>query len=110
MKIEFKTRALEKNLCSEGEIRKAYGILAGKIMVRMAMLASADNLAQIPHTPPFRRHELTGKRTGQYGIDINQNFRLIFEPSHDSLPLKSDGGRDLSRITSIRILGVEDYH
>ena len=76
----------------------------------MAMLASADNLSQIPHAPPFRRHELTGKRAGQYGVDINENYRLILEPNHDPIPLKPDGGHDISRITSIRILSVEDYH
>ena len=110
MKIEFRTRTLEKNLCSECEMRKAYGDLTKKLRIRMAMLASADNLGQIPHTPPFRLHKLTGNRTGQYGIDINENVRLILEPSQGSMPLKPDGGHDISWITSIRILSVEDYH
>lgn len=111
MHIEFKTKTLEINLCTEHEMRKAYGDdRAKKIRIRMGMLAAANNLAEIPHRPSFRRHELKGSRAGQYGIDINENFRLILEPNHTPVPVKPDGGHDLNRITSVRILGVEDYH
>ena len=110
MKIEFKTKTLEKNLCDEREMQKEYGALANKLRIRMGMLSSAENLAEISHLPPFKRHELIGNRKGQYGIYINENYRLILEPNHNPVPVKPDGGYDLTRITSVRILDVEDYH
>ena len=39
-----------------------------------------------------------------------RDYRLLFEPAHDPLPRKPDGGLDWAGVTAIRILGVEDYH
>ena len=110
MRVEFKTKQLERVLCSEREMIKKFGDRAGKIKIRMGMLVSAKNLAEIPHIPPYNRHELKGQKAGQFAVDINKNFRLLFEPNHHPIPLKPDGGYDLVQITSIKILGVEDYH
>ena len=51
-----------------------------------------------------------GKAIMQFALDISKNYRLIFEPNHKPLLKKKDGGLDLTRITSIKILQVEDYH
>ena len=45
-----------------------------------------------------------------FALDISKNYRLVFEPNHKPLPKNKDGGLDLTRITSIKILRVEDYH
>ena len=74
------------------------------------MLRGAACLAQVPTQKPDRRHELTGDRKGEFAVDLRHPFRLLFRPNHDPVPLKEDGGFDLSRITAITILGVEDYH
>ena len=76
----------------------------------MSVLKSAENLAQVPVRKPDRRHELTGKRKGTFAVDLKHPFRLIFKPNHEPVPKKEDGGIDLTKVTAITILGVEDYH
>lgn len=79
-------------------------------MMRLGLLKNATSLSLVPVTPPERRHQLTGNRKGQYAVDLTQSLRLIFEPNHDPVPGREDGGIDLERVTDIRILDVTDYH
>jgi proteic killer suppression protein len=111
MDIAFKNKTLKKVFNSEKILKKEFG--SGKarlIMRRMAVLRSSPVLAEVPHTKPERRHELSGKRSGQFAVDLKQPYRLIFKPNHEILPRKKDGGINLTKITAIKILGVEDYH
>ena len=111
MVIRFKSNALQKTLNSEERLRKKYGAdNAGKIMRRMAVLQAAANLGEVSREKPERRHELKGRKKGQFAVDILHPFRIVFEPAHNPVPRKEDGGIDLTSITAIRILDVEDYH
>lgn len=59
---------------------------------------------------PGRCHELKWNRAGQFAVSLDGLNRLIFEPANDPIPSKPDGGIDWSQVTSISIVGVEDYH
>ena len=61
-------------------------------------------------TLPGHCHELSGDYDGQHAIEVSGNFRLIFCPDHDDMPIKPDGGLDWSKVTRIMILEVRDYH
>ena len=84
--------------------------MAKAIMMRMAVLRAARNLALVPITRPDRRHQLSGDRDGQFAVDLVQPFRLVFESHHESVPRREDGGIDTGQVTAIRILEVTDYH
>jgi len=71
---------------------------------------ATPSLQDVPTDKPFRRHELTQNRKGQFAIDITKNWRLLLEPSNNPLPLYEDGGLNLEKIDQIKILNVEDYH
>ena len=73
-------------------------------------LRAFENLSQVPHQPPFRRHELSGKLRGTYAVDLDHPYRLLFVPCHDPVPKLKDGGVDLEKVTAIEIRSVEDYH
>lgn len=111
MEIQFRTRRLERVFESEREIRRVYGdAMAQVIRRRIALLVMADSLTEVPPLPPARRHSLSGTRRGQYAIDLAHPYRLIFEPNHNPIPLRKDGGVDTDRVTSITILEVVNYH
>jgi proteic killer suppression protein len=76
----------------------------------MAVLKSAHDLAEVPKKPPDRCHRLKGNRSGQYAVDLNQPFRLVFIPVGETVSLKSNCSVDESTVTAVRILKVEDYH
>ena len=83
---------------------------ARKVQQRLFELQAVSNLSQVSHQPPPRRHELQGIDKGKFAVDVKQPFRIIFEPAHDPVPYKEDGGIDLERITEICIIEVGNYH
>ena len=110
MLIGFKTNKLSRIFNSMDLLKKTYGPeQARKIALRIKVLEAAPCLADVSTLPPERRHELKGNRKGQFAVDIAQPFRIIFL-TKEAIP-KGKGGRiDLSKVTKIVILGVEDYH
>ena len=110
MNILFSNTKLEKTFNSRKLLQKEFGEQAARIMMRMAVLSKAPCLAKVPIEKPDRRHELTGKLKGKFAVDLKQPYRLIFEPADEPIPRKEDGGIDLDKVVSIRILSVEDYH
>lgn len=111
MKISFDSRKLQKTFNCEKELIRVYGSnMAKKIKNRMALLEAAENLEDVPTTPPCRCHALGQNKKGQFAVDLEQPYRLVFRPNHNPLPRKADGGLDLRKITNIIILETEDYH
>ena len=111
MQITFKNKKLKKIFESHKELLRVFGEVRGnKIELRMSILRAATCLDEVPVEKPDRRHALSLNRKGQFAVDITENYRLIFEPNNNPLPLQKSGGLDLRRITDIKILEVEDYH
>ena len=111
MDIAFKTRKLENVFNSKRALNATYGPrMARTIAIRLAVLKNARDLAMVPTNPPERRHQLSGKRSGQYAVDLVHPHRLVFEPNHDPEPRLADGGIDADHVTAITIVEVVDYH
>jgi len=111
MDIAFKTRKLAKTFNSDKELKKVYGQEnSRKIKLRMTVLHAAAHLGEVPAEKPIRCHALHGQRKGQFAVDLKHPFRLVFSPNHDPLPETADGNIDLSQVTCLKILSVEDYH
>ena len=111
MEITFRTSKLARTFNSARLLQRAYGSRMAKvIMSRLAILMAAETLEQVPTTPPDRRHQLRGDRHEQYAVDLVHPYRLIFEPDHDPIPRKADGGIDLKKVNVITIIEVIDYH
>ena len=91
-------------------MQKAFGIMAKKVNQRMKELSASANIEVLKTIPAAKCHELKGNKKGQFAVDISANFRLIFIPDHDPLPVKEDKSIDCIKITDIQIIGPEDYH
>lgn len=110
MKINYKTKKLEKSLTDERKLLKEFGQRAKKIKLRLKEIKSANNLKILGELPQLRLHPYKGKREGEWSINIKDNWRLIFTLDHDPIPTLEDGGVDLTKITILRIQSVEDPH
>lgn len=111
VEIRFRTRRLDRVFAADREIERVYGAaMASVIRRRITLLLTANSLTEVPTLPPTRRHSLSGRRRGQYAIDLAHPYRLIFEPDHHPVPLRADGGVDTDRVTAITIIEVVDYH
>jgi proteic killer suppression protein len=110
VKITYKTNKLEKQLTVAREMHKAFGTMAKKVNQRIREITASANLEVLKTIPAARCHELKGDKKGQFAVDISGNYRIIFEPDQNPIPLKHDNSIDCIKITDIKILGTEDYH
>lgn len=102
---------MKKRCSDEKSMVKEYGPeIAKKLRQRLMELKASSNLHDFSSLPAPRCHQLNGRRDNQFAADLKHPFRLIFEPNNDPTPLKADGGFDISRITSILIIEVVNYH
>ena len=81
-----------------------------KIMLRLTQLRAASTLAELMKLRQGRCHFLVGDRKGQLAVDLEAPKRLVFEPAHDVVPRKENGGVDTDRVTRVRITEIVDYH
>lgn len=110
MKLSFKNKKLKKSLTTDKGLAKSYGKLAKKIKQRRIQLENADNLEVISKLPVLRLHQHKGEGKGTWSIDIQENWRILFEIDQDPIPTLEDGGVDLKMITIICIKSVKDPH
>lgn len=110
MEISYKTKKLEKQLTNRRDLAKTFGQLAQKINQRLGELKAAETLSIMRFIPAARCHALSGGQKGELAVDVSPNYRMIFEPNHDPLPKKEDGGLNWESITKIQINQIEDYH
>lgn len=103
MKISYKTRKLEKICNDYSKANSELGVqIARKLFIRINELEVATNLQDIKNLVSPRLHPLSGKRDGEYAVDLSGNYRLILTAL--------DGEIKLEKIIEIRIEEIVDYH
>lgn len=108
MEFSFKDKKL-RELCERRGVaeRKLGAPCARKLRARLADLEAADSVTDLVAGRP---HPLTGDRTGQYSVVLEGGMRLVFEPDHNPIPLRDDGGIDWTGVIRVQIIFVGDYH
>lgn len=77
---------------------------------RIGQLVAFNNLAQIPfQAPPLHFHPVRANLAGKYAVTVKGLMRIVFRPTGEFKTL-SDGTPDLSTVTEIEVVAVEDYH
>ncbi|MCH8273824.1 MAG: killer suppression protein [Armatimonadetes bacterium] len=111
MRISFRSTRLENDCNDSTRLVRRYGPEQARLIRRrLDELEAAPNLAEMRNLPQARCHELAHDRKGQLAVDLRHPKRLVFEPGHDPVPRKPDGGVDWNQITAIRVLEIVDYH
>ena len=59
---------------------------------------------------PGHYHELKRDRKGQWGCDLDQPYRLIFEPHEDPVPTDDNGRYIWIEIKGVEIVEIVNYH
>jgi proteic killer suppression protein len=104
MRIQYSSKKLEKILTDIRLMKKYYGSDHIKISNRLSELRAVNNLNEIPEIPPPRRHKLSGKYDGCWGIDYSKNDRIIIQP------IGKFDINDLTSIVEVLVISLEDYH
>ncbi len=110
MEIHFKDPKLQKLSNDERKCLKTLGARRGKLfLTRLLDLNDAESLEDVRYLPGHY-HELTADRKGQWACDLDQPYRLIFEPHLKPIPTSSDGNYVWIEIKAVEILEINNYH
>ncbi|HUT52870.1 MAG TPA: killer suppression protein [bacterium] len=111
MIIRYQTAKLLKGCNDKALAVRRWGPECGTlIMLRLAQIKAADNLAMLRMIPQMRCHELKGDRKGRISVDVMHPLRLISVPCQNPVPRKPDGGLDWNKVTELMVTAVEDTH
>lgn len=110
MDITFSNNKLKKYAENESICKKKLGEVRSKLyMARLRDLLSAETLEDVRYLPGHY-HELVENRKGQWACDLDQPYRLIFEPHEDPIPTDKDGKYIRIEIKGVEIVEIENYH
>ena len=110
MDITFSDKKLLKMANNESlAIRKLGNIRAKLYKTRLDDMDAALTLEDVRHLPG-NYHELTADRKGQWACDLDQPYRLIFQPHEDPIPTDENGKYIWIEITGVEIIEITNYH
>lgn len=103
MRLEYKTKSLEKECTDYLKAVRSYGDkCASRLHLRVQQLKASDSLEEMVAHRIGRCHLLKGDLAGKYALDLEHPYRLIIEP------VSISGSTCAIRI--VRLLEVDDYH
>lgn len=110
MEVTFDDKKLE--LCSQ-DIKfctKYLGAQRAKLFLkRFLSLKTARTLEDVRGLAG-RFHDLVGDRKGQWACDLDQPYRLIFEPHEKPIPTDENGKYIWLEIKGVEIMEITNYH
>lgn len=110
MDITFNSNKLQKLANDHRLCQKELGQIRAKLFQkRLQNLQNATSLEDVRHLPGHY-HELTNDRKGQWACDLDQPYRLIFEPHEDPIPSNESGQYLWVEIKGVEIIEITNYH
>lgn len=76
---------------------------------RLDDLRAATTLEDVRYLPG-NYHELKEDRKGQWACDLDQPYRLIFQPHEEPIPEDENGRYIWIEITGVEIVEITNYH
>lgn len=109
MNLTYKNDKLQK-LCEDTdynkELVKKYGVeVAKKLPKRIKELKAFNSLNDVPTSPPYRRHKLSGDLQEHFAVNITGQYRLIFRQKEHNIIVE-----DLREIREIEIMEVSKHY
>jgi toxin HigB-1 len=110
MDITFADRKIKKCANDDRLALKVFGKKRFEIFKkRMTALYMADNLDELRNLPG-NWHELKNERKGQWACDLDQPYRLIFEPQEKPIQTDNSGKYIWIEIKAVEIIEITNYH
>ncbi len=110
MDIIFADRKIKKCANNDRLALREFGKIRFEIFKkRMTALYMADNLEELRNLPG-NWHELKNERKGQWACDLDQPYRLVFEPQEKPIPTDISGKYIWIEIKAVEIIEITNYH
>jgi plasmid maintenance system killer protein len=109
--ILFENDKTAQLFSSHGKLVREFKHQRAKLIEqRLSELRSADCLSDMQFYRQADCHPLRYGHAGEFAVSLDSGYRLLFYPADDPLPLHPGGNLDWTRVTTICVIGVEDYH
>lgn len=110
MDVTYKNHKLRKYAEDKSFSERKLGSMRSELYLkRIEDLLVAETLEDT-RSLPGNYHELKHNRKGQWACDLDQSYRLIFEPHEDPIPTNEDGRYIWLEIKGVEIIEIADYH
>jgi proteic killer suppression protein len=110
MNITFADNKLRKYANDSRLAVRKLGTLRAKLYKRrLEDMADAGSFAELKELPG-NYHQLTENKKDQWACDLDQPYRLVFEPGETPIPKDMHGNQILIEIKSLEILEIDNYH
>ena len=110
MDVTYKNKKLQKYAEDEKYSVQKLGPRRSELYLqRIGDLISAETLEDVRYLPG-NYHELKHNRKGQWACDLDQPYRLIFEPHENPIPTNPAGQYIWLEIKGVELLEIENYH
>lgn len=110
MNITFQNKKFEKLVYNESKLFRELGQIRAKLLLkRLGALVDATTLEDVRHEPG-NFHELVADRKGQWACDLDQPYRLIFEPHEAPVPTDASGRYVWLEIKGVEVIEIVNYH
>ena len=109
MELTFKSSRLQRLLESQKLLRKQFGSKSERVIMRQMVLLDAAESIQDMLSGIGGWHELEADRKGQCAGDAGGGKRIIVKPN-SPVSKKQGGGTDWTKVKSVQVVEVEDYH
>jgi len=110
MNITFADKKFQKIVNDDRRMVKTFGqVRAYRLRFRLIQLQDAVTLEDVRNLPG-NYHELTGNRKGQWACDLDQPYRLVFEPHEQPIPENEHGQYIWLKIVGVEIIEIANYH
>jgi plasmid maintenance system killer protein len=105
MKITYSSEKLATQFNSKQEILKKFGPRTKKVVERIDVIETAENLMEIEKIEVLQCRQLSNNPSAQWIMKIVANYSMIFVLDHSPIPLSEDGSINKLLVTDIRIIG-----
>lgn len=110
MEVTYKNKTLKKYAeDARFSVRRLGKRRSDLYLQRVSDLLAAETLEDVRYLPG-RYHELTGDRKGQWACDLDQPYRLVFEPHEDPIPTNENGQYVWLEIKGVELISIDNYH
>jgi proteic killer suppression protein len=110
MEVVFEHARLGKICNDHKQMTRKFGAERARVLGRRLLQLLAAGCLEDLRSAPGRCHQLKGDADGLLSLDLDGPFRLIFRPTSDPPPSKSDGGLEWGQVTEVTIVEILDTH
>jgi proteic killer suppression protein len=111
VEVRYQNSKLKRICEDQKSATQRFGAPAARnLLKRLNELRLANDLSEISHRPPARRHKLQGHQHPTYAVTISGGIRLVFRAETSSQSEEREDSIEEYLVRAITVTFLGDYH